>query len=117
MYDCQSLAKFIANYIKYEPLDEPEILPTRVMTPTTTMSWQVANCIEQANLLTSLLIGHGYNAFVCVGCAKRAVCYNDETSAPWPDSLPEEINPDDVIDEVPPPKSHYMNHLKSNAQS
>ena len=112
LYDCQSLAKFIANYIKYEPLEEPEILPTRIMSPTTTMMWQVANCIEHANLLSSLLIGHGYNAFVCVGYAKRSVCFNDQTTTPWPDHLPQEVNPDDIADDVVVPKSHYMNHLK-----
>eukprot|EP00758_Cryptobia_borreli_P002773 Tbor_TRINITY_DN3276_c0_g1::TRINITY_DN3276_c0_g1_i1::g.23741::m.23741 len=113
--DWHTTSQFVANYIRYEPLDDLEVLPTKLCSPTTVMQWQIGNCIEMSIVLASLLIGDGYNAFVCIGYASKAIYANDQTKVPWPDSLPEEINPDDIPDEERKPTSQFMTHLKERA--
>ena len=111
-YDYDTCAKFIANYIQYEHLEDSEALPTRVVSPTTVMAWQVGNSIEISILLCSLLLGSGYNAFVVVGYAEKQVCDNDQTNREWHAKLPDERCSDDEAEARAPPVTEYSQYLR-----
>jgi transglutaminase-like putative cysteine protease len=54
---------------------KPKILssPTKILTD------QHGNCFDFANLLCSLLIGAGYDAYIVSGYATREICFMDTT--------------------------------------
>jgi hypothetical protein len=112
LYDYDSCAKFIANYIQYEHLEDSESLPTRVVSPTTVLAWQVGNSVEMSILLCSILLGSGYNAFVVVGYAEKQVCDNDQTNTNWQDSLPDERCSDDEAEVRAVPATEYTQYLR-----
>lgn len=112
LYDYNTCAEYIANYVSYEPLDDPEMLPTRVVSPSTVLTWQVGNCVEMSLLLSSILIGTGYNAYVAIGYASKEVCDNDQSNNRWRGKLPEERCSDDEAEVRPPPNTDYTQHLR-----
>lgn len=69
--DAGFLAKFVANSINYEPLEHPHLPPDYIVSPQTTLEWQTGDCFDLSILLASLLIGAGYNAYVCIGYADK----------------------------------------------
>ncbi|KAJ3246304.1 hypothetical protein HDU78_007388 [Chytriomyces hyalinus] len=79
LYDYRSCAKFIADYLTYEPLDPPHELPQSLPSPTYTLKVQCGNCFDYSVLLVSLLRGFGYDAFVVSGYASRDITTLDET--------------------------------------
>ncbi|KAI9183524.1 hypothetical protein H9P43_004442 [Blastocladiella emersonii ATCC 22665] len=79
LYDYRSCARFVADYIAYQPLDPPYELPQRLNSPTYTLTMQTGNCFDMAVILTSLLRGAGFDAFVVSGYAARTVTLMDET--------------------------------------
>ncbi|KEG06556.1 coiled-coil domain-containing protein 135, partial [Trypanosoma grayi] len=86
LFDLPSCAGFLADYMRYEPLSDPVKLPAVVVSPATTLQWQIGNCFELSLVLASVLVGAGYNAFVVVGYARRFVCENDHSQRVWTDS-------------------------------
>ncbi|KAJ3415919.1 hypothetical protein HDV05_003760 [Chytridiales sp. JEL 0842] len=79
LYDYRSCAKFVAEYLTYEPLDPPHELPTKLPSPTYTLKLQSGNCFDYSVLLVSLLRGFGYDAYVVSGYAIRDITILDET--------------------------------------
>ncbi|KAJ3026471.1 UNVERIFIED_CONTAM: hypothetical protein HDU68_005603 [Siphonaria sp. JEL0065] len=79
LYDYRSCAKFIADYLTYEPLDPPHELPQKLPSPTYTLKVQCGNCFDYSVLLVSLLRGFGYDAYVVSGYASRDITILDET--------------------------------------
>ncbi|KAI8610112.1 hypothetical protein BC830DRAFT_1147299 [Chytriomyces sp. MP71] len=79
LYDYRSCAKFIADYLTYEPLDPPHELPSKLPSPTYTLKVQCGNCFDYSVLLVSLLRGFGYDAYVVSGYATRDITTLDET--------------------------------------
>jgi len=79
IYDYNACALFVANYIKYEPLEPSHELPTTLASPTFTLEKQVGNCFECATLLVSLLRGVGYDAYIVSGYATADVTLLDES--------------------------------------
>ncbi|CAF0770374.1 unnamed protein product [Rotaria sordida] len=77
-------AEFIADHLNYELLDPAHELPKTLWSPTKVLADQRGNCFDYANLLCSLLIGAGYDAYVVSGYATREVCYMDTTRLPNP---------------------------------
>ncbi|XP_022183400.1 dynein regulatory complex subunit 7-like isoform X2 [Myzus persicae] len=75
--DLISYSEFVAKHITYIKLEDPVAVPNKIMSPTTTIEMQTANCFEMAILLVSFLIGCEYNAFVVYGYASEIVCNND----------------------------------------
>uniref|UniRef100_A0A2S2P3Z5 Coiled-coil domain-containing protein n=1 Tax=Schizaphis graminum TaxID=13262 RepID=A0A2S2P3Z5_SCHGA len=75
--DWTSYSEFVAKHITYIKLEEPLAVPNKIMSPTTTLEMQTANCFEMAILLVSFLIGYKCNAFVVYGYATEMVCNND----------------------------------------
>lgn len=95
LYDWKAVAKFVANYITYEPLENPTALPEVVVSPTTTLYWQKGDCFDMSILLASLLAGVGYNVYCVSGYAKKDVTMCNQRV----NNLPEEIE----LEEPPPP--------------
>ncbi|KAJ3112094.1 hypothetical protein HK100_002455 [Physocladia obscura] len=79
LYDYRSCAKFIAEYLTYEPLDPPHELPQKLPSPTYTLKLQCGNCFDYSVLLVSLLRGFGYDAYVVSGYATQDITILDET--------------------------------------
>lgn len=106
LFEINKCSKFVAGYMRYEPLhdrqhyfnendDTIEKMPSVVVSPRTALQWQIGNCLELSLVLTSLLCGAGFNAYVVVGYATTAVCLNDQTERNWEDTVPDENNSDD----------------------
>ncbi|KAH6571186.1 hypothetical protein BASA60_007307 [Batrachochytrium salamandrivorans] len=108
LYDYRSAASFVADFISYEPLMPPHELvhivsrsiymrekkeedtndillstrwssPRHSILPTYTLGVQSGNCFDMSMVLTSLLCGVGYNAFVISGYATRSITLMDQT--------------------------------------
>eukprot|EP01063_Lacrimia_lanifica_P014099 TRINITY_DN20766_c0_g1_i1.p1 TRINITY_DN20766_c0_g1~~TRINITY_DN20766_c0_g1_i1.p1 ORF type:complete len:929 (+),score=414.41 TRINITY_DN20766_c0_g1_i1:108-2894(+) len=76
-------AAYIANYIRYEELPRPTELPPVVVSPATTLKWQIGDCFDMSILLASLLLGTGYDAYVIIGYATQDVCQNNQDRKTW----------------------------------
>lgn len=57
------------------------------MSPATLMQVQHGNSFEMSSLLVSLLIGVGFNAYVCSGYATQDVSTNNMQRTACPDDL------------------------------
>ncbi|KAI8843848.1 hypothetical protein BJ741DRAFT_589388 [Chytriomyces cf. hyalinus JEL632] len=102
LYDYRSCAKFMADYLTYEPLDPPHELPQSLPSPTYTLKVQCGNCFDYSVLLVSLLRGFGYDAFVVSGYASRDITTLDETKTESDTiGVP---SPKESVDPVPPEK-------------
>lgn len=84
LYDYQSLARFLAGAIEYEPLADPCAPPRCLPSPTFTLRWRAGDSFDFAVLLTSFLVGAGYDAYVVHGIAPRWICLLDQSKTPLP---------------------------------
>ncbi|GET85837.1 hypothetical protein, conserved [Leishmania tarentolae] len=119
LFDLEGTCQFVADYVRYEPLydssiyddehdDTVEQLPQQLVSPATALDWQVGNCFEMSLVLVSLLIGAGFNAYVVVGSAPKAVCLSDQRSTMWEGELPKEVNSDDEVEDDTPQNNPYV---------
>lgn len=67
LYDLAGITKFVAEFINYEPLEDPVQMPRHLCSPASVLQWQAGDAFDTATLLTSLLLGAGYEAYVVVG--------------------------------------------------
>ena len=80
LYDYQNCAKFVANYLEYEELAEPDKLPEIIPSPANVLDeWQAGDAFDFAIALCSLLIGTGYDAYVVYGTAPKFITTKDES--------------------------------------
>ncbi|KAG5442082.1 Dynein regulatory complex subunit 7 [Clonorchis sinensis] len=79
LYTWEGAASFVSDFLEFVPLVPSTELPKRLLSPSTTISIQKGSCFEYANLLCSLLLGVGYDAYVVCGYATRECCYMDQT--------------------------------------
>ncbi|XP_050523377.1 dynein regulatory complex subunit 7-like [Daktulosphaira vitifoliae] len=75
--DLESYSVFVANHIKYKPLEDPINVPKQILSPSRVLEVQTGNCFEIATLLVSFLLGLGYNAFIVQGYASKDICTNN----------------------------------------
>ncbi|KAH8295267.1 hypothetical protein KR018_009457 [Drosophila ironensis] len=94
----ENIAKFVADFVQYEPLDDPINLPNRLISPDTLLRKRRGNSYEMATLLVSMLNGAGHPALVVSGVAREEIVINDQLAIPYP-------YPIDSMDteEAPPP--------------
>ncbi|CEG47569.1 uncharacterized protein PHALS_04437 [Plasmopara halstedii] len=85
LYDCHTLARFLAGMIQYEPLANPLNPPLYLPSPTFTLKWQAGDSFDMATLLASFMIGAGYDAYVVNGIAPKWLCLLDQSKTPLPD--------------------------------
>lgn len=69
----------MAEFVTYETLENPLDYPARLPSPSAVIEWQAGDCFDVANVLASLLIGVGYDAYVVVGYAPRSVTLNNQS--------------------------------------
>ena len=99
VYDYDKCAKFVANFIRYELLELAGQLPQHMPSPSATLGWQAGDCFDMAQVLASLLLGVGYDAYVASGYAPATITRCDQTST----SLPQPPVPP-----PPPPEEVYV---------
>jgi hypothetical protein len=79
----EGCAKFVSEFLTYEPLEEPLHPPSHMPSPMSVLSWQAADAFDAVGVLCSLLLGAGYNAFVVIGYAPLAVTLNDQSNTEY----------------------------------
>ena len=68
----------------YEPLEDPEALPTHLPSPVQTLAWRAGDSFDIAALLASFLLGNGYDAYCVSGTAPKWITTRDTTGQPCP---------------------------------
>ncbi|XP_006641383.1 dynein regulatory complex subunit 7 [Lepisosteus oculatus] len=84
LYSWGGCACFVSEYLSVEPLDPPVDLPQCLRSPTWVLKCQRGTCFEFANLLCSLLLGAGYDAYCVSGYAAKELCLLDQTHQQCP---------------------------------
>jgi hypothetical protein len=84
LYSLESCAKFVSEFLAYEPLANPLHPPTHMPSPTSVLAWQTADAFDASVVLCSLLLGAGYNAYVVMGYAPAHVTLNDQSQVDLP---------------------------------
>ena len=106
LYDFEKCAKFISEFFEYEELNPPTEFPKIIPAPDNVVKWQIGDSFDLSIVLTSLLIGAGYNAYVIYGKAPRFITSKDETRLAPPEMIDDIkiIDPEleDKEDEVAP---------------
>ena len=51
LYDAKECAKFIADFLRFEPLEDPERLPACLASPHSTLRWGVGDCFDLSTVL------------------------------------------------------------------
>ena len=100
LYEYEGAAKFVAQYIDYEELAEPNKLPQNIPSPANVLAWQDGDSFDFAITLCSLLVGVGYDAYVVYGTAPKEITTKDESLMECPFSLDFEDNMSDEDPEV-----------------
>jgi hypothetical protein len=84
LYDWQECARFVSDYLEYVPLSKPIETPEVLFSSTQVLKGLKGNCFDFSILLTSLLLGFGYDAYVVCGYANREVCTMDQSRRQCP---------------------------------
>ena len=87
LYHWEKCAKFIADYLEYEELPDPDKFPEMIPSPANVLDWQAGDCFDFSIALCSLLIGAGYDAYVVYGTAPKKITLKDESLMECPFSL------------------------------
>ena len=97
LYEWDKCAKFISDFLEYEELQEPNKLPKIIPSPANVLEWQAGDSFDFANVLCSLLIGCGYDAYVVYGTAPREITTKDEAlmECPFPIEMTDNDDQDD----------------------
>eukprot|EP00727_Mastigamoeba_balamuthi_P012195 m51a1_g7599 hypothetical protein (837) ;mRNA; f:230665-233876 len=69
LQDYKECARFVADHIAFKQLEDLHKPPRRMVSPTTLLSWREGTSYDMSVLLTSLLIGAGYDAYCVSGYA------------------------------------------------
>eukprot|EP00898_Chlorokybus_atmophyticus_P005213 jgi/Chlat1/5693/Chrsp38S05540 len=84
LYEAHSCALFLANFLRYEPLEDPLQFPEYFPSPYSVLQWQAGDCFDFSMVLTSLLIGAGYDAYCVAGYAPRDITLNNQVRTECP---------------------------------
>lgn len=107
LYDWEKCSKFIADFLEYEELMNPDEYPDRIPSPANVLLWQAGDSFDFSIALCSLLLGAGYDAYVVIGTAPKYITTRDESLMECPFSL--EINDkEDQDDPMEDPDEHLM---------
>lgn len=115
LYTLEGCAKFMAEFLTYEPLEEPLHPPAHLPSPMSVLTWQAADAFDAAAVLCSLLLGAGYNAFVVMGYAPLAVTLNDQSGTEF--VLPDCQEFNDTAAEAGPSGSQRQQQQQGNSSS
>ena len=67
----------MADYLEYEELERPNKFPNIIPSPANVLKNQAGDCFDFSIVLCSLLIGAGYDAFIVIGTAPKAITSRD----------------------------------------
>jgi hypothetical protein len=84
LYSLESCARFVSEFLTYEPLANALHPPTHLPSPTSVLAWQSADAFDASGVLASLLLGAGFNAYVVMGYAPQAVTLNNQSGVECP---------------------------------
>jgi hypothetical protein len=84
LHSLDGAARFVAEWLTHEVLADPMSPPAHLPSPWSVLSWQAGDAFDSAGLLASLLLGAGYNAYVVMGYAQRAVTLLDQSGKECP---------------------------------
>ncbi|KAM9192373.1 dynein regulatory complex subunit 7 isoform 1-T1 [Dugong dugon] len=79
LYNWDSCAQFVSDFLTMVPLPDPLKPPTYLYSSTTVLKYQKGNCFDFSTLLCSMLIGSGYDAYCVSGYASQDLCLMDLT--------------------------------------
>ena len=82
LYNLEACSKFVSKFLDFEPVEEATRIPSVLPSPSFVLRQQVGDSFGFANVLCSLLVGAGYDAYVVCGYAPKWITMNDET---WQD--------------------------------
>ncbi|XP_017079987.2 coiled-coil domain-containing protein lobo [Drosophila eugracilis] len=102
----EEIAKFVADFVQYEPLEDPINLPNRLISPDTLLRRRKGNSYEMATLLVSMLIGAGHPALVVSGVAREETILNDQLAIPYPYPIVE-VEAEEIKPKVEKPGQKY----------
>ena len=117
LYDYAQCANFVADFIKYEPLELQTQLPQHMPSCSAVLDWQAGDCFDQAQVLCSLLLGVGYDAYVVSGYAPRAITMCDQSAAAYPSTDTGEKKAPAVEEAAPKYQVRPLKSLESSAAS
>jgi hypothetical protein len=95
LYNWDKCSKFIADFLEYEELAEPDKLPETIPSPANVLKWQAGDSFDFSIILASLLSGAGYDAFVVYGTAPKFITTKDESLMDCPFETFMEANEED----------------------
>ncbi|XP_036131653.1 dynein regulatory complex subunit 7 [Molossus molossus] len=106
LYNWDSCAQFVADFLAMEALSEPLKPPSHLYSPTTVLKYQRGNCFDFSTLLCSMLIGAGYDAYCINGYGSQDLCLMDLTR----ELCPLTVKPKKTVQEkeVAPPKKYAV---------
>jgi len=84
LYDFESCALFLADFMNYEPLMQPNRYPHVIPSPSSVLEWRQGDCFDFSMVLCSLLLGVGYDAYCVSGFAPRYITCRNENRQPCP---------------------------------
>ena len=116
LYDWEKCAKFVSDYIDYEPLDEPNKFPGIIPSPANILDWQAGDSFDISIVLCSLLNGAGYDSYVVHGTAPKFITLKDEALMDCPFSLDINDNEDRDDPEVDEDEAMMQNEMKDKIQ-
>lgn len=79
LYDSCDIAIFVARLLEYEPLEDSRKPPNIMPSPSQVLDWGVGDCFDFSTVLTSFLLGSGYDAYVVYGEAPEWLCNRDRS--------------------------------------
>jgi hypothetical protein len=68
----------MSRFVQYEELDPPDEFPKCIPSPANVARWQKGDCFDISILLSSLLIGVGYDAYCVYGIAPKEITTKNE---------------------------------------
>ncbi|XP_048393714.2 dynein regulatory complex subunit 7 [Stegostoma tigrinum] len=110
LYNWKDCAQFVSDFLIVDPLDPITDVPACLFSPTTVLKRQKGNCFDFSNLLCSLLIGTGYDAYCVSGYAVKEMCLVDETREICP--LLKETGQTNKEQEKPPVKKYAVKPVR-----
>ncbi|XP_032983027.1 dynein regulatory complex subunit 7 isoform X2 [Rhinolophus ferrumequinum] len=106
LYNWDSCAQFVADFLSMVPLSDPLKPPSHLYSSTTVIKYQKGNCFDFSTLLCSMLIGSGYDAYCVNGYGSQDLCHMDLTR----EVCPLTVKPKQIVQkkEMAPPKKYSV---------
>ena len=99
LYDLESCAEFVADFLTYLPLEDPTKIPDLLPSPSVIAQTRHGDSLDMAVFLCSLLRGARYNAYVVSGYAPKWVTTVDVSGIECPEYNPKKLDLRGVLDE------------------